>query len=75
MIGLMESMMAMGLKHGQGVADIEGSIVRVLGMVLVFIGFTQVMCMLENGLVGKAMGAGFIPARMVVGMWANLSGV
>lgn len=75
MTGLMASMMVMGLKRGQGAAGIEGSIGRVLGMVLECIGFIQAMCMLGNGLVGRAMGVGFIPARMVVGMWENLSGV
>lgn len=75
MIGLMGSMMVMGLKHGQGVAGIGGNIGRVFGMVSVFIGFILVMYMLGNGLVGRAMVVGFIPARMVVGMWGNLSGV
>lgn len=67
-IGLMASMMVLGLKHGRGVAVIEGSIGRALGMVLEYIGFTRVMCMLGNGLVGRAMGVAFIPARMVADM-------
>lgn len=72
--GLMASMMAMGLKRGQGVADIEGSIDKVSGMVLECTGFIQVTCMLGNGLVDRAMGAGFILVRMVVGMWENSNG-
>lgn len=64
----MGSMMVMGLRRGQGAADIEGSIGRALGMVLVCIGFIREMFMLGNGLVGKAMDVGFIHARMAVSM-------
>lgn len=75
MIGLMASMMVMELKHGHGVAGIEGSIGKALDMVLECIGFIRVMCTLGNGLVGRAMGVAFIPVRMVVVMWESLSGV
>lgn len=75
MIGLMASMMVMELKHGHGVAGIEGSIGKALDMVLEYIGFIRVMCTLGNGLVGRAMGVAFIPVRMVVVMWESLSGV
>lgn len=68
MIGLMASMMAMALRRGLGAAGIEGSTSKALGMVSEYIGFTLVMFMLGNGLVGRAMGAGFIPARMVADM-------
>lgn len=74
-IGLMVSMMAMEWRHGRGVADIEANTGRVLGMVLEFTGFTQGMCMLGSGRMGRATDVGFIPVKMVVGMLESLNGV
>lgn len=51
-----------------------GSIGRVLDMVLECIGFTLVMFMLGNGLMGRLMGVEFIPVRMGVDMLGNSSG-
>lgn len=68
MIGLMESMMVMELRHGPEAAGIEGSTGRALGMALECIGFILVMFMLGNGLVDKAMDVEFILVRMVADM-------
>lgn len=73
-IGLMGSMMVMGLKHGQGGADIGDNIGKDLGMDLGFIGFIQVMYMLGNGLMDKVMGVEFILVRTGAGMLVNSSG-
>ena len=75
MIGLMGNMMGMGWKRGQEVVVIVGTIGKALGMDSGCIGFTQVMFMLANGQMGRVMGVEFIPARMVVDMLENSSGV
>lgn len=70
----MVSMMDMELRHGRGVAGIEGSTDRGLGMALGCTGFIQEMSMLGSGLVGRAMGVVFILVRMGAVMWGNSSG-
>lgn len=74
-IGLMGSMMVMGLRRGQGGVDTGANIGKDLGMVLEFIGFIQGMFMQENGQMARVMGVGCIPVMMVADMLVNSSGV
>ena len=70
----MGSMTAMGWKRGQEEAGIVGSIGRVLGMDLGFIGSILGMFMQESGLMGRVMDVEFIPVRMEVDMLGNSNG-
>ena len=54
-IGLMGSMMGMGLRAGLGVAGTGGNIVKVFDTVMGFIGSIQGIAMLGSGVMGRAM--------------------
>lgn len=67
-IGLKESMMDMGLKHGLGAVGIGDNTDKGLDMVLEYTDFIQEMFMLGSGLTARVMVVAFIPVMMVAGM-------
>ena len=72
-IGLMGSMMGMGLRAGLGEAGTGGNIVKVFDMVMGFIGSIQGIVMQGSGIMGRATVLECRLALMGVVMLGNLS--